>query len=70
MTKRVAAGEKIVYPYLNNKLCPVELQRIVINANVVLRYALKGRSTEMRITNSLYIKMIAMSVANVLKFVL
>ena len=70
MTKRVAAGEKIVYPYLNNKLCLIELQRIAINVNVALKYVLKGQSSEIRITNSLYIKMIAMSVANVLKFVL
>ena len=64
MAKRVAAGEKIVCLYLN-KLCHIELQRIAINVNVVLKYVLKGRSTEIRIINSLYIKMIAMSVANV-----
>ena len=65
MAKRVAAGEKIVYPYLNNKLCPIELQRVAINASAVLKFVLKGRSSEIRTTNSLFIKMIVMIVVNV-----
>ncbi len=64
MTKRVAAGEKIACPYLNNKLCLIELQRIAINVNIVLKCAFKERSTELKIINFLYIKKIAMIAAN------